>query len=342
MVAVFVIHPTAAEDGVRINDGWLEKNDDVRANDWLCDLFGIGCPPPPPPDPVGQEIPWGITRINADTAQTSVDESGVIVAIVDTGMDLDHEDLQGLFVWGYSYYAQGASGGFFSPAPITEAECTAANPDPCNDDNGHGTHVAGTIAAQDNSVGVLGVAPQVGLYIIKGLDSDGSGSYTAIAGGIRKAVEGPDGIAGTADDADVISMSLGGSSGTQELQDAVNYALNNGVVVVAATGNDGASSPSYPAAYPGVIKVGAVDNTDAIASFSNRGETILAPGVDVLSTYNTGGYDTLSGTSMATPHVAGVAALAWAAHPTYTSTQIKNLVEGSADAAGIVDASAVV
>ena len=338
MLAVFALQPTAAEEGVRINDGWLEKNDDVRANGWLCDLFGIGCPPPPPPDPVGQEIPWGITRINADSAQTSVDESGVIVAIVDTGMDLDHEDLGGLFVWGYSYYAQGASGGFFTPAPITEAECTAANPDPCNDDNGHGTHVAGTIAAQDNTVGVLGVAPQVGLYIIKGLDSDGSGSYSAIAGGIRKAVDGPDGVPGTADDADVISMSLGGSSGTQELEDAVNYALNNDVVVVAATGNDGAN----PAAYPGVIKVGAVDNTDAIASFSNRGETILAPGVDILSTYNTGGYDTLSGTSMATPHVAGVAALAWAAHPTYTNTQIRDLVEGSADSAGIVDASAVV
>ncbi len=110
---------------------------------------------------------------------------------------------------------------------------------------------------------------------------------------------------------------------------------------MAATGNDGAASPSYPAAYPGVIKVGAVDSNDNVASFSNRGETILAPGVDVYSTIP-GGYDTFSGTSMATPHVAGVVALAIAAHPTYSADQIRALVEGSADSAGIVNALAVV
>ncbi len=201
------------------NDAMLIEN--VQANNIWCDLFGLFCPEPPAP-PQEQQIPWGITRINADQAQTQVDESGVIVAIIDTGMDLDHEDLQGKFLWGYSYYAQGASGFFFWPAPITEAECTISNPDPCNDDQGHGTHVAGTIAAQDNDVGVLGVAPDVGFYIFKALASDGSGSYEAIAGAIRKATEGPDGIAGTDDDADVISMSLGGSSGSPELESAVN------------------------------------------------------------------------------------------------------------------------
>ncbi len=315
---------------------------DLEANGWLCDLFGIGCPPPPPPPPAGQEIPWGISRINADTAQTQVDETGVNVAIIDTGLDMDHEDLGGLFVWGYSYYEQGASGGWFGSAPIVEAECTTANPNPCNDDNNHGTHVAGTIAAQDNTVGVLGVAPDVNLYIFKALDSDGSGAYSAIAGSITKATDGPDGVAGTADDADVISMSLGGSSGTVELENAINYALNNGVVVVAATGNDGASTPSYPAAYPGVIKVGAIDVNNNIASFSNRGEDLFAPGVDVLSSISTGGYDRYDGTSMATPHVAGVVALAWAAHPTYTADQIKQLVISSQDSFGVVDASAVV
>ncbi len=289
-----------------------------------------------------QSVPWGITRINAEAAASQVDESNVIVAIIDTGLDTDHEDLNGKFLWGYSWYRQGARSFFIWAPRITRAECTISNPAPCNDDHGHGTHVAGTVAAQDNSVGVVGVAPQVGLYVFKALASDGSGSYTAISEAIIKATEGPDGIAGTADDADVISMSLGGPSGNSQLQNAVNFALNNGVVVVAATGNDGASSPSYPAAYPGVIKVGAVDSNDNIASWSNRGETILAPGVSVLSTLPGSQYDSWSGTSMATPHVAGVAALAIAAHPTYTNTQIRNLVEGSADAAGIVNALAVV
>lgn len=289
-----------------------------------------------------QTVPWGISRINAQQAAAQVDESNVIVAIIDTGLDMDHEDLQGRFLWGYSWYEQGAFSFWFWLPRIVRQECTQANPAPCNDDHGHGTHVAGTIAGQDNSVGVVGVAPDVGLYVFKALASDGSGSYTAISEAIIKATEGPDGVAGTADDADVISMSLGGSSGNSQLQDAVNFALNNGVVVVAATGNDGASSPSYPAAYPGVIKVGAVDSNDNIASWSNRGETILAPGVSILSTIPGSQYDSWSGTSMATPHVSGVAALAWAAHPTYTNDQIRALVEGSADSAGVVNALAVI
>lgn len=289
-----------------------------------------------------QSVPWGISRINAEQAASQVDESNVIVAIIDTGLDTNHEDLQGRFLWGYSWYKQGAFTFWFWAPRITRQECTQANPAPCNDDHGHGTHVAGTIAGQDNSVGVVGVAPDVGLYVFKALASDGSGSYTAISEAIIKATEGPDGVAGTADDADVISMSLGGPSGNSQLQNAINFALSNGVVVVAATGNDGASSPSYPAAYPGVIKVGATDINDNIASWSNRGETILAPGVSILSTLPGSTYDSWSGTSMATPHVSGVAALAIAAHPTYTNDQIRVLVEGSADSAGVVNALAVI
>ncbi len=302
---------------------------------------GGACPPDDGGGGSGQTVPWGITRINADQAQTQVDHSGVIVAIIDTGFDYTHEDLQGLFLWGYSYYEPGSGGrGPFAP-PITEAECTVSDPSACYDDNGHGTHVAGTIAAQNNELGVLGVAPNVGLYIIKALSGGGSGSYEAIAGGIIKATQGPDGVAGTSDDADVISMSLGGSSGTAELEAAVNYALDNGVVVVAATGNDGADSPSYPAAYPGVMKVGAIDSNNNIASWSNRGEDVLAPGVDVLSTVP-GGYDTYSGTSMATPHASAVVALAIAAHPTYTNTQIFDLVVSTTDSYNVVDALAVI
>ncbi|RMG28738.1 MAG: hypothetical protein D6732_18295 [Methanobacteriota archaeon] len=281
-----------------------------------------------------QTIPWGIERVNAVTAQQAVDESGVNVAILDTGLDFNHEDLQGLFVWGYSFYKGNRA--------ISGQECTPASYSACKDGHGHGTHVAGTIAAQDNSVGVLGVAPQVNLYILKVLSDRGSGSYSAIANGIITATNGPDGVPGTADDADVISMSLGGPSGTTELENAVNYALNNGVVVVAATGNDGASSPSYPAAYPGVLKVGAIDSSNTIAYFSNRGEDVFAPGVDVLSTTPGNNYESWSGTSMATPHVAGVVALAIAAHPTYSNTQIFNLVVSTTDGFNVVDASAVV
>lgn len=281
-----------------------------------------------------QTIPWGIERVNAVTAQQAVDESGVNVAILDTGLDFSHEDLQGLFAWGYSFYKGNRE--------ISGQECTTSDFSACDDGHGHGTHVAGTIAAQDNSVGVLGVAPQVSLYIFKVLSNRGSGSYSAIANGIIIATNGPDGVPGTADDADVISMSLGGPSGTTELENAVNYALNNGVVIVAATGNDGASSPSYPAAYPGVLKVGAIDSSNTIAYFSNRGEDVFAPGVDVLSTTPGNNYESWAGTSMATPHVAGVVALAIAAHPTYSNTQIFNLVVGSVDGFKVVDASAVV
>lgn len=283
-------------------------------------MFRGGPPSSGDDEPIAQTVPWGIDRVNAIEAAGMVNMIGIDVAILDTGMDLDHPDLAARYVWGYDL----------------------VNDDSLPDDDaGHGTHCAGTIAGIDNDIGVIGVAPEVDLYIIKVLNRRGSGSYEDIANGIIMATNGPDGVPGNDDDAEVISMSLGGPTGTDELEAAVNYALSYNVVIVCATGNDGADTPSYPAAYNGVIKVGATDSNDAIASFSNRGETILAPGVNIFSTYP-GGYATMSGTSMATPHVAGVVALAWAAHPTYTGVQIKNLVEGSADAAGIVNALAVV
>jgi subtilisin family serine protease len=275
----------------------------------------------PPVEQPPEEIPWGITRINAIPAAGTVDESTVIVAIIDTGMDLDHPDLAANYLWGWD---------FVNGDAIPE------------DDNGHGTHCAGTIAGIDNDIGVIGVAPNVGLYIMKALNKRGSGSYEDIANAIIGATDGPDGTPGTSDDADVISMSLSGPSSTVDLENAVNYALSYDVIICAATGNDGYDYPLWPAAYPGVIAVGATDIDDNIASFSNRGETIFAPGVYVFSTYLSGSYGTMSGTSMATPHVAGVVALAWAAHPNYTGVQIRLLVEGSADSVGVVNALAVV
>lgn len=297
--------------------------------------------PDPDPEPVDQTTPWGITRVNAIAAAAQVDESGVTVAIVDTGIDYNHPDLEGKFVWGWSYYTSTIDRRRVTVNEV-DLECTIANPSACYDDAGHGTHVAGTIAAQDNEIGVIGVAPDVELYILKALDAKGSGSYTAIANAIVKATQGPDGVPGTNDDADVISMSLGGPSGTEELENAVNYALNYGVIVVCATGNDGDSTPSYPAAYPGVLKVGAMDVNNAIASFSNRGEDVFAPGVDVLSCVPGGTYESWAGTSMATPHVSAIAALAISAHPTYTNTQIFDLIVNSVDGYGMVNALNVV
>jgi subtilisin family serine protease len=305
LIAVFLLLPVVTVGAVEVAD--------VR-------IMKYGPPSTDPPVQPDQVIPWGIERVNAIEAALAVDESGVIVAVIDTGMDLDHPDLAARYIWGYDFVNDDAS------------------PD---DDHGHGTHCAGTIAGIDNDIGVIGVAPDVGLYIFKALDRRGRGSNTDIAASIYAATEGPDGVAGTGDDADVISMSLGGGY-SSEIEAAVNFALAYDVVVVAATGNDGAVTPSYPAALPGVIKVGATDIDDNIASFSNRGETILAPGVSVFSTYKGASYATMSGTSMATPHVAGVCALAWAAHPTYTGVQIRLLVEGSADALGIVNALAVI
>jgi len=173
-----------------------------------------------------------------------------------------------------------------------------------DDDNGHGTHVAGIIAALDNTVGVLGVAPQASLLAVKVLNRRGSGYLSDIIEGIQWSVN---------NGADVINMSLGTTSNVQSFHDAITAAYNAGVVVVAAAGNSGSrdNTVEYPAKYPEVIAVSATGTNNVIASFSSRGTEVelAAPGMNVPSTYMGGGLKTLSGTSMASPHVAGVAAL---------------------------------
>ncbi|ADC66225.1 peptidase S8 and S53 subtilisin kexin sedolisin [Ferroglobus placidus DSM 10642] len=275
-----------------------------------------------PPSPPGknkdssaqpsQQIPWGIDRINATEAWniSNGSASGVIeVAIIDTGIDRDHPDLKDNLAWGVSVL-----NGIIS-----------TKPNAYQDKNGHGTHVAGIIAAVDNEIGVVGVAPAVEIYAIKALGNDGSGWISDIILGIEQALLGPDGvldsdkdgvIAGDPDDdaAEVISMSFGSSSNVLSLHEALIKAYSYGVVLVAASGNEGALTPSYPAAYPEVIAVGATDKNDDVPSWSNRGVELSAPGVDILSTYPDDDYATLSGTSMACPHVSGVVALIQAAY----------------------------
>lgn len=282
-------------------------------------VFAYPKPPSPPgrdkdkePSQPAQEIPWGIERINATGAWSVSDgfSGGVIeVAIIDTGIDRDHPDLKDNIAWGVSVLNGRIS----------------TKPNSYQDRNGHGTHVAGTIAAINNEIRVVGVAPAVEIYAIKALGNDGSGYISDIILGIEQALLGPDGvldsdgdgiIVGDLDDdaAEVISMSLGGSADLQSLHDAIKTAYDYGVVIVAASGNEGSLTPIYPAAYPEAIAVGATDSNDQVPWWSNRGVEVSAPGVDILSTYPNDSYETLQGTSMATPHVSGVVALIQAAH----------------------------
>ena len=237
------------------------------------------------------DISWGVKRIGAGTVHESGNKgTGVNVAIIDTGIDYTHSDLDDNFgtLLGYDF-ANGDS-------------------DPM-DDNGHGTHCAGIVAAEDDDEGVVGVAPEAYLYAVKVLDSGGSGSLSNVIAGIQWSVD---------NSMDVISMSFGSDFRSISLKKACDNAYRSGVLLVAAAGNDGYSpgkgNVDYPARYDSVIAVAATESNDNRASFSSTGPDVelAAPGVDIYSTVP-GGYGTKDGTSMACPHVAGTAALAIAA-----------------------------
>jgi subtilisin len=239
-----------------------------------------------------QAIPWGVKYILSRRAWPTDTGAGVRVCTLDTGIDLTHPDLQANIYGGYNTITPGAS---------------------YADDNGHGTHVAGIIAACDNSIGVIGVAPGANLYAVKVLDSSGSGYTSDIIEGLNWAV---------ANNMQIVNMSLGLSADLQSFHDAVTAAYQAGVVLIAAAGNN--DGPTlYPAAYPEVVSVAATDMYGNRVSFSNFGKVELsAPGVAIRSTILTGYYGRMSGTSMASPHVAGVAALVLARHPGYTPDQV--------------------
>ena len=233
---------------------------------------------------------WGVKRIGAGVVHVGGNRgAGVKVAIIDTGIDKDHPDLQANVKGGINF--------------VSNPSWRPANSKKWDDDNGHGTHCAGIVAAVDNEEGVIGVAPEADLYGVKVLDRTGSGYISDIVAGIEWSVD---------NGMQVISMSLGLSSHIVPLHSACDTACDAGIVVVAAAGNSGPSDNTviYPAKYDSVIAVSATDGADVVASFSSRGPEVelAAPGTVVYSTVP-GGYATISGTSMACPHVAGTAVL---------------------------------
>jgi thermitase len=278
-----------------------------------------------PNDP-GYGSQWGLPKIGAPAAwDITTGGSDVTIAVVDTGIDLSHPDLSCL-------------------GKLTSGWDFVNNDATPNDDFGHGSHVAGIAAAcTNNGIGVAGVAWGARLMPVKVLNAGGGGSYEDVAIGITYAVD---------HDADIVNLSLGGIDESSALADAVQYAHNHGVLVVAAAGNCAqyySGSPCYglinpiiyPAAYPTTLAVAATDSSDNPAYFSEHHPyvDVAAPGVNIYSTYynpynGSHTYASLDGTSMATPFVSGLAALVWSMDRSLTNDQVQNIIQSTADDLG--------
>jgi subtilisin family serine protease len=278
-----------------------------------------------PDDPYVSLYQWNLGAINAYTAwDISRGTHDVVVAVLDTGIDWTHPDLAAN-IWNDSSGYHGYNFISNNHQPMDD------NTNSYNDVGGwdsntytyHGTHVAGVIGAViSNNLGIAGLA-QVRLMAVKVMNDSGEGTDATVASGIRWAVD---------NHANIVTMSLGVDGPSTTLQDQIEYASQNGVVTIAASGNSGSSMVSYPAAYPSVIAVGAIDSTLRRATFSNFGSglDIMAPGVQIYSTQGGGGYQALSGTSTAAPHVAGVVALMLSVNPALTPVEIGSVINATA------------
>ncbi|MEQ1755492.1 MAG: S8 family serine peptidase [Micropepsaceae bacterium] len=320
----------------------LEHSDTINEKaQWLVDYDGVTdqairvnrhrtrTPPPPTPTPTPSPTPNNTG-------------AGILVGVVDTGIFLAHPEFSGRIAVG---------GTCFGGTTVCSGAAAQGN-----DNNGHGTHVAGIIGAAANGTGTTGVAPGVSLLAVKVLDASGSGSYTAVAQGITYAAS---------KGARVISMSLGGSSPSTTLLTPLQTAATSAVIVAAAGNSGNALAPGYPAAYAtqagvvgSMIIVGSVNSSNVISTFSQTpgnggcvavgGKTtcfkdvfLVAPGERILSTYLNNGYATMSGTSMATPYVSGVAARVMGASPFLTNKQVVDILFQSATDLGTAGTDAV-
>jgi thermitase len=281
----------------------LQKNllVEYAEEDFIAEAYEV------PNDP---EFPnqWGLAKIEASGAWNKTHgRADVDIAIVDTGINADHPDLSGKI--------------------SVSVNCTINSSCPnysTSDPNGHGTHVAGIASAlTNNDVGIAGTSWEGRLMSVKVLDDSGSGFYSWVANGIVWAVD---------NGAEVINLSLGGSYFSRTLKNAVNYAWGKDAVVVASVGNEGRNRRTYPAFYSNVIAVAATNQDDKKANFSNYGSwvDVAAPGVSILSTYHDD-YDYLSGTSMSTPFVSGLAGLLFGQNPNWSNSQIRDRIESTAD-----------
>jgi subtilisin family serine protease len=276
---------------------------------------------------------WGMLSIQAPRAwDVTTGSADVTVAIIDTGIEYTHPDLsENIALNSGEIPSNGIDddrNGFVDDYYGYDFINNDGNP---IDDHFHGTHCAGTIGARGNNArGVAGVAWNVKLMPVKVLSATGSGSYASVIGGINYAVKR--GVK-------VLSLSLGGGAYSQALEDAISNARQNGVLLVAAAGNSAVNTdiyPSYPASsvQDNVLSVAATASGDVLASFSNWGPIsvdVAAPGADILSTYLGGQYAWASGTSMATPHVAGIAAMLLSVNPNLSYAEVKNLIVGTVD-----------
>ncbi|MFH0070877.1 S8 family peptidase [Peribacillus sp. NPDC056705] len=244
-------------------------------------------------------VPWGIKQIKAPQAWSISTGHRIKIAVIDTGVDFTHPDLK------YS---------------LTRGINLVHRNMPPHDDNGHGTHISGTIAAANSTQGMIGVAPRSVVYPVKAFDQNGSAFVSDIILAIDWCVRA---------DIDIINMSFGMQTRSRALLDIVNKANQAGVIIVASSGNDGKRrTADYPARYPQTISVGATDRNRRIPAFSNRGQfvDIYAPGDKIVSAWLHNKYHEMSGTSMATSHVSGAIALLLAQKPDLKLASIKTLL----------------
>ncbi|ASA25086.1 S8 family peptidase [Paenibacillus donghaensis] len=246
-------------------------------------------------------LPWGVKAIHAPQAWTRSTGVQVRIGVIDTGADYRHPDLKHSLTSGVNLLHRGM-------LPL--------------DDNGHGTHIAGTLSAAGGSRGMMGVAPRALIYPVKAFDHSGSAYVSDIVLGIDWCVQNK---------MDLINMSFGMKTRSKALHDVVQKAYRSGIAIIASSGNDGKRGGDYPARYPETIAVGATDKRQRVASFSNRGPYIdvYGPGENVPSCWLREGYKEMSGTSMATSHVTGAAALLLALRPGLTPKELKLLLRRS-------------